>query len=227
MKVLIACEYSGVVRDAFISKGHDATSCDLLQSESRGSHYMGDLFDVLDLEIWDLIIAFPPCTYLCRAQAHLLKDPERYIKHLEAVEFVKRISEAKCKRIAIENPIGLLSTVWMPPNQITSFHYFGDPYQKDICLWLKNLPLLKPTNIVKATKKMSNHVNSRMTKEQKNKIKSKFLPGIATAMADQWSDIPELSIDVSLALSRALSQDNSPGLSPGLSPVLSSGQSAA
>lgn len=188
MKVLVACEYSGIVSDAFRSLGHNVTSCDLLPSESLSpdQHYTGDVFDLLP-GTWDMIIAFPPCTYLCRAQAHLLKSPERYQKDLEAIEFVRRLWLQPADKIAIENPIGFLSTKFLKPSQITSFNNFGDPYSKDICLWLKNLPKLQATNIIQGTKKVSNHVNSRMSQALKSKIKSKFFPGIAKAMAAQWS----------------------------------------
>jgi site-specific DNA-cytosine methylase len=213
MNVLIGCEYSGIVRDAFTKKGHYAVSCDLLPTETRGLHYQGDIFDLINSQKWDLIIAFPPCTYLCRAQSHLLSDEERFKKHLEAIEFVKKIWASNCDKICIENPIGFLSTKFMKPSQITSFNFFGDPYKKDICLWLKNLPHLQPTNIIEATKKVSNHVNSRMTKEEKNKIKSKFFKGIAEAMAEQWSDIPQFKIKTSPDLSTVLSPDPSPALS--------------
>lgn len=149
------------------------------------SHYQGDIFDILPGE-FDLAIFFPPCTYLARAQSHLLSDPARLIHHWQAIEFVKRLWSQPIKKIALENPIGFLSTKFMQPTQIVSPNFFGDPYAKDICLWLKNLPTLRSTCIVPATKKVSNHVNSRMTREQRSKIKSKFFPGIAKAMAEQW-----------------------------------------
>lgn len=226
LNVLIACEYSGIVRDAFTRHGHNATSCDLLPTESNGSHYQGNVLDLIDLDIWDLIVGFPPCTFLCRAQVHRLRsDPARQEKSRLAIEFVKRLYNSKCKRVALENPIGILSTEWQQPNQIVSFHQFGDPYKKDICLWLKGLPLLKPTNIVKPTKTVKNHVNGRMTNEQRSKIKSKFFPGIADAMAAQWGNIIELDPLVAQALSAASSLDQSAGSSGDVSPGLSPGTS--
>ena len=189
MKVLIGCEYSGIVRNAFATRGHDAVSCDLLPTESPGQHFTEDIFKTANRRTWDILITFPPCTYLCRAQAHLLKDPERYKKHLKALDFVRRLWELPVSRIAIENPIGFLSTKWRKPDQITSFNNFGDPYKKDICLWLKNLPVLRSTHIVRGTKKTCNHTNSRMSQDLKTKIKSKFLPGIANAMAEQWGKL--------------------------------------
>jgi hypothetical protein len=198
MNALIACEYSGIVRDAFTKEGHNAISCDYLPSDTYGQHYTGDVMDILNNNEWDIVIAFPPCTYICRAQVHLLKDPERMKKHLEAVEFVKKIWAVKCDKVVLENPIGLLSTSWMPPSQIISPNQFGDPYKKDICLWIRGLPLLQSTNIVEGRKKVSNHVNGRMTNEQRSKIKSKFFPGVAKAMAEQWGrPTPKLNINVS------------------------------
>lgn len=187
MKILIACEYSGIVRDAFTKLGHDAYSCDLLPSDTYGKHYQGDVMDILHANTWDMVIAFPPCTYICRAQSHLLKDPERFKKHQDAIQFVKDIWSVECDKVVIENPIGHLSTAWMTPSQIISPNQFGDPYTKDICLWIRGLPLLKPTKIVEGTKKVSNHVNGRMSKEQRSKIKSKFFPGVAAAMGNQWT----------------------------------------
>jgi len=191
MKVLVACEYSGVVSTAFKAKGHYVLSVDLLPSEGFDNHYTGDIFSVPKIESpgeWDMLIAFPPCTYLCRAQAGLLAhDQGRYEKHLKAIEFVRRLWTLPIPKIAIENPVGFLSTKWMKPTQITSFNHFGDPYYKDICLWLKGLPVLRSTDIVPGTKRVSNHVNSRMSQALKSKIKSKFLPGIAKAMSEQWT----------------------------------------
>lgn len=193
--IVIGCEYSNVVADAFRSQGHDVVSVDIIENDckklSSGQHIVGDIFEYLEYRYKfgykiDKAIFFPPCTYLCRAQAHLLKDPERHIKHLEAIEFVRQLWSQPIEQIAIENPIGFLSTKWQKPNQITTFNNFGDPYSKDICLWLKNLPVLRSTNIVPGTRKVSNHVNSRMSQALKSKIKSKFFPGIAKAMSEQW-----------------------------------------
>lgn len=197
MKILIACEYSGIVRDAFTALGHEAISCDLLPSDTYGPHYQGNVEDILYNNTWDAVIGFPPCTFIARAQAHLLKDPERRKKHEQAIRFVKWMWAVKCDKVVLENPIGALSTAWMPPSQIISPNQFGDPYTKDICLWIRGLPLLQSTNLVPGTKKVNNHVNGRMTKEQRSKIKSKFFPGVAAAMAEQWSrPDPKLNINI-------------------------------
>lgn len=190
MNVLVACEYSGTVRNAFTNLGHFAVSCDILETESAGYHYKGDVFDILHLG-WDLLIGFPPCTYLCKAQAGLMSSPGRREKQKDAFNFFQKLYNAPIPRIALENPVGYLSTKFRQPDQITSFHHFGDPYQKEICLWLKNLSPLVPTNYVTATKSVSNHVNSRMSQTLKSKIKSKFFNGIASAMSKQWG-APEL-----------------------------------
>ena len=189
MNVLVACEYSGVVRNAFSDLGHFAVSCDILPSESPGLHYHGSVFDLLNMD-WDLLIAFPPCTYLCKAQAHLLSSPDRRKLQNDAFNFFQKLYYAPIPRIAIENPVGFLSSKFRKPDQITSFNFFGDPYQKEICLWLKNLPPLKPTQFVTGSKSVSNHVNSRMSQAHKSHIKSKFFSGIASAMANQWCSPP-------------------------------------
>lgn len=196
MKILIACEYSGVVRDAFIRQGHQAISCDLLPTESEGPHYQGDLFDILD-EDWDMIIAFPPCTYLCSSGLHWNKRrPKREEKTKQAFEFVMKIANANCERIAIENPIGCISTKWRKPDQIIQPYHFGEDASKATCLWLKNLLPLKSTKyveprIVNGKKRWSNQTNSGQNKltpsKDRSKIRSKTYPGIAEAMADQWS----------------------------------------
>lgn len=185
MKVLVACEYSGIVSSAFRNKGHNVVSCDLLPSEMPGEHYIGNVFDIVP-EPFDLMIAFPPCTYLCNAQLHM-KENARLIERKNAINFVLRLYHLPIKHIAIENPKGILSTVFRKPDQIVSPHYFGSPYSKDVCLWLKNLPPLIYGCMSPGKKKVYNHVNSRMTQEQKSKIKSKFFPELAAAMAEQWT----------------------------------------
>lgn len=190
MRVLVACEFSGIVRDAFELYGHDALSCDILPSDRGGKHYQGDVMDILN-ENWDLIIAHPPCTYLCNAQLHLCRqDKERAKKQELAIQFVKRILNSPCKRICIENPRGILHKFIGKPNQVVEPWYFGSPYSKDICLWTKNLPLLKQTHFNIGTKKVSNHTNSRMSQEERSKIKSRFFPEVALAMAEQWNFSP-------------------------------------
>lgn len=154
MRVLVACEFSGVVRDAFASRGHDAWSCDLLPTEHpEGNHIEGDVLDFLDLD-WDLMIAHPPCTYLCSSGLHWNKRrPEREALTHEAMLFVFNLMgigfvDHSIPRIALENPIGCISTHYRKPDQIIQPWQFGHDASKATCLWLKNLPLLRPTNIV-------------------------------------------------------------------------------
>lgn len=147
MKVLVACEFSGVVRDAFAARGHDAWSCDLLPSERSGQHIQGDVLEVLGGG-WDLLIAHPPCTYLCAGGANWLnRKPEWRPNRELAVQFVKKLLDAPVPKIALENPIGYLSTAVRKPDQIFRVFEFGEPYKKDVCLWLKNLPRLIPTAV--------------------------------------------------------------------------------
>lgn len=159
MKVLVACEYSGRVRDAFIARGHDAMSCDLLHTQLPGPHYQGDVMDILH-DGWDLMIAHPPCTYLTNSAAWAYKDgpyhqkvkegtlvgePRRQAR-VEAIEFVMALANADIEKIAIENPIGVLSTEWREPDQYIQPYEYGDDASKKTCLWLKNLEPLMPTN---------------------------------------------------------------------------------
>lgn len=187
MKVLVACEYSATVKTAFLAKGHDVTSCDLLPCVTRKNHYQGDVFDIIN-EDWDLIIAHPPCTYLCNAQLFRCKPGSIFFEEQQkAIAFVRGLFSNKCPRIAIENPKGILSRLFMPPSQIIYPWYFGDKHSKDICLWLKGLPPLISTCYHTKRIPMQNHVNSRMSQALKSSIKSKFFPLVAEAMANQWS----------------------------------------
>ena len=147
--MLIACEYSGVVRDAFTALGFDATSCDILPTESKGKHFQGDVFEILYKENWDLLIAFPPCTYVsaaglhhCSIEKHGTKAIERIKLRNKAIEFFLDLYNAPIKHIAIENPTGHLSSNILKPSQIIEPYYFGEQQKKRTCLWLKNLPLL-------------------------------------------------------------------------------------
>ncbi|WP_053329060.1 hypothetical protein [Chryseobacterium gallinarum] len=143
MKALIACEYSGIVREAFKAKGWDATSCDILPTEISGKHYQGNVFDIIN-DGWDLMIAFPPCTYLTvAANRHIPNNPERWQNQTDALKFVYDLMNVDINHIAIENPIGVISTYIRKPDQIIHPYYFGDNIPKKTCLWLKNLPLLK------------------------------------------------------------------------------------
>lgn len=193
MRVLVACEFSGIVRDAFLARGHDAWSCDLLPTEKPGPHIQDDVLKHLDEE-WDLMIAHPPCTYLSRAGARWLRKPGRRELADAAAEFVFALRGAPTRRIAIENPIGQLNTRWRYPDQWIQPHWFGDPFSKTTCLWLKNLPPLKPTKMCgriahflpsnTGGKKRGQSANKGIVTGGKDA--SKTFPGIATAMADQW-----------------------------------------
>lgn len=184
MKVLVACEYSGRVRDAFIALGHDAWSCDLLDTEgevsNRKFHHKGDVFEIIDQD-WDLMIAHPPCTHLASSGARWFKDKQEEQK--EAIEFVQKLMDAKIPKIAIENPIGILSSKIRKPDQIIQPWQFGHGETKATCLWLKGLPLLVATDIVEGREQ-------RMWKlppsKDRAKLRSLTYKGIADAMAKQW-----------------------------------------
>ena len=140
LNVLVGCEYSGKVRDAFIEKGHNAISCDFLPTEKPGPHYQGDIFDIINND-WDMMIVFPPCTYLCSSGLHWNKRIKgRAEKTEEALEFVKKLLNADIKKIALENPVGCISTRIRKPDQIIQPWMFGEDASKKTCLWLKNLP---------------------------------------------------------------------------------------
>tara|TARA_R110001599_G_scaffold3406_4_gene18824 strand:+ start:9222 stop:9821 length:600 start_codon:yes stop_codon:yes gene_type:complete len=195
MKILIACEYSGVVRDAFIVRGYDATSCDLLPTEAPGPHYMGDVLDILDQD-WDLMIAHPPCTYLCASGLHWNKrDPSRAAKTEAALQFVRLLLDAPIPKIALENPVGCISTRIRKPDQYVNPHQFGDDASKKTGLWLKGLPLLVPTKIVAprivdGRPRYSNQTDSGQNKLSESpdrwKLRSKTYSGIAEAIVNQW-----------------------------------------
>ncbi len=180
MKILIACEFSGIVRDAFARLGHDVISCDLLPSERSGNHYQGDCRNILD-NGFDLMIAHPPCTYLAVSGARWFKD--RMSQQLEALEFVKTLMLAPINKIAIENPISVISTKIRKPDQIIQPWMFGHPETKATCLWLKGLPKLIPNNIVDGR---NNRVHKEPPGIDRWKRRSRTLEGIAEAMATQW-----------------------------------------
>lgn len=188
-QILIACEYSGIVRDAFTKVGFDAVSCDLLPTESPGKHIQGDVIDILSSG-WLAVIAFPPCTYLTRAQTWMVNMcAERKEHEKQALHFVIMLMSAPAKHIAIENPLGAITRYIRQPDQIYEPWQFGAPYHKKTCLWLKNLPPLISTCYSLKRKSISNHVNGRMSQEQKSKIRSRFFPEVAEAMANQWKDV--------------------------------------
>ena len=191
MKVLIACEYSGVVRDAFLEQGHDAMSCDLLPTDNPGPHYQGDVREVID-NGWELMIAHPPCTHLAVSGARWFKDKQQ--EQAEALDFVRLLLAAPIERIALENPISIISSCIRKPNQIVQPWQFGHSESKATCLWLKNLPNLAPTNILQkpANGRWDNQTPSGQNKlgpsEDRWKIRSATYQGIANAMADQWGN---------------------------------------
>ena len=180
-RVLVACEYSGKVRDAFLAAGHDAMSCDLLPTEVPGPHYQGDVRDVMG-NGWDLMIAHPPCTHLAVSGARWFKDKRR--EQAEALDFVRMLLAAPIEKIALENPISVISSKIRKPDQIIQPFMFGHGETKATCLWLKGLPKLEPTNIVEGREQ-------KCWKEPPGpdrwKNRSRTYPGIAEAMAAQWS----------------------------------------
>ena len=196
LRVLVACEYSGTVRDAFLKLGHDAMSCDLLPTDVQGPHYQGDVRDIL-YNGWDLLIAHPPCQYLCSSGLHWNKRrPERAALTEQALDFVRLLLDAPIKHIALENSVGCISTRIRPPDQTIQPWMFGEDASKATCLWLKNLPPLRETEryppcMVGGKPRWSNQTDSGQNKlapsEDRWKIRSKTYPGIAQAMAEQWS----------------------------------------
>ena len=218
MKVLVACEESQTVCKAFRERGHEAYSCDI-QEPSGGHpewHILGDAIAALDGGVittmdgkqhdvgkWDLLIAHPPCTYLTLAGNKWFKPefadrfPDRQKQRKEAVDFFMAIANADCDRIAIENPVGVMSSQWRKPDQYIEPYMFGDPEKKKTGLWLKGLPLLKPTSIVEPViihcKSGANeprwHMETmKLPPNERAKARSKTFPGIAAAMAEQWGD---------------------------------------
>lgn len=181
MRVLVACEYSATVRDAFRAKGHDAWSCDLLPTEGDPQwHHEGDVFDILN-DSWDLMIAHPPCTHLAVSGARWFKD--KLVEQAEALEFVRRLLDAPIGKIALENPISIISSRIRKPTQIIQPWQFGHGETKATCLWLKNLPPLTPTKIVDGREA---RVHKMAPGPDRWKERSRTYQGIADAMADQW-----------------------------------------
>jgi site-specific DNA-cytosine methylase len=184
MKILIACEYSGTVREVFSKLGHDAWSCDILETEIPGNHYQCDVRDII-CEGWDLMIAHPPCTHLAVSGARWFKDKK--VEQAEALEFVRLLLNAPIERIALENPISIISSQIRKPDQIIQPWQFGHGETKATCLWLKNLPKLQPTNIVEGREQ---RIWKMPPGENRWKERSRTFEGIAQAMANQWGNIP-------------------------------------
>lgn len=210
MRVLVGCEYSGRVRDAFLQRGHEALSCDLLPSEAGGPHYQGNVRDLLG-QGWDLFIAFPDCTYLCSSGLHWNhRVPGRVAKTEAALVFVQELMDAPIPRIAIENPMGCIGTRIRPASQSIQPHWFGEDASKLTCLWLKGLPLLRPTRFVEprividaSGRKKSRWANQ--TDSGQNRLppsatrwkdRSRTYLGIAEAMADQWGNPEQIALAI-------------------------------
>lgn len=178
-KVLIACEFSGTVRDTFIARGISAISCDILPTRSKGPHIQKDVLSVLNRD-WELMIAHPPCTYLAAVG---LQHTRKFCDIDAALEFVRTLMDAPIPRICIENPVGIISTQIRKPTQIINPFQFGHPFSKKTCLWLQNLPKLLPTNTVPHDKTIDDLHNEGLPR---NLRRSVTFPGIAAAMAEQW-----------------------------------------
>lgn len=198
MKVLIACEFSGTVRDAFAKLGHDAWSCDLEPTNTLGNHYQGDVMDIL-ADGWDLMIAHPPCTHLAVSGARHFEQKRKDGRQQQGIDLFMQMINAPIPRIAVENPVGIMSTIYQKPSQIIEPYEYGHNCTKKTCLWLKGLPLLKPTNIVdkgdvwvaKSGKRMSQwyYDSSCLPPKEREKMRNKTFQGIADAMADQWGNL--------------------------------------
>ena len=187
MKVLVACEFSGTVRRAFRELGHEAWSCDILPAEDGGPHIQGDVRQVLG-DGWDLMIAHPPCTHLAVSGARHFH--RKQVEQAEALEFVRTLMDAPIPRIALENPVSVISSRIRKPDQIIQPYQFGHPESKKTCLWLKGLNPLQPTAVMQMRGRWENQTPSGQNKlgpsPDRWKIRSKTYPGIAHAMATQW-----------------------------------------
>lgn len=184
LKVLVGCEYSGVVRDAFIALGHDAMSCDLLPADAPGPHYQGDLFDVIDYP-WDIAIFHPPCTHLSVSGSRHFAAKRMDGRQQSAVSFFMRLQRASAHipKTATENPVCVMSSFWRKPDQVIQPWQFGHGETKATCLWLKGLPVLVPTNIVDGREQ---RIHKMPPSEDRWKLRSVTYAGIASAMAEQW-----------------------------------------
>jgi hypothetical protein len=199
VRVLVACEFSGIVREAFKKRGHDAWSCDLLPTEIPGQHIQGDVLKILD-DGWDLMIAHPPCTYLSYVANRSWNNPGREEKRKDALEFFMQFINAPIEKVCVENPVGYPNTVYRKPDQIIHPYYFGDAFQKRTCLWLKGLPKLdysktlidkpEPMYICQGPKSKGKRINWCEGYRGGNRAhnRSRTFQGIADAMAEQWGD---------------------------------------
>lgn len=192
MKILVACEESGVVRDAFRKLGHDAWSCDILPSDSD-FHYETDIRNVLYKD-WDMIIAFPPCTHLAVSGAAWFEQKRKDGRQQEGMDFFNLFTNLDCPKVAIENPIGIMSRLYRKPDQIIQPWMFGHPEQKATCLWLKGLPKLTPSldvkeQMLKLPKNQRERLHYLPPSKDRAKMRSKTFQGIADAMANQWGNL--------------------------------------
>lgn len=192
MKILVSCEFTGVVREAFSNRGHYAVSCDTKDTLILGNHYKGDVRDIIN-DDWDMIIAFPPCTYLSSSGFHwTVRGIRPFSLTEEAIEFVKLHMENKCEKICIENPVGMISRLVRKPDQIIQPYNFGHSASKKTCLWLKNLPKLRNTLYVppgsngRYENQLASGQNRLTPGKDRANIRSKTYQGIANAMAEQW-----------------------------------------
>ena len=190
MKILVACEFSQVVTKAFRDRGHEAYSCDILPTEGNPDwHYQCDIKNVLYVG-WDMMVAFPPCTHLAVSGAKHFAQKRLDGRQQEGIDFFMLFANSDIPRIAIENPVGIMSTMWRKPDQIIQPWQFGDPFQKTTCLWLKGLPALLPTSIVSKGEFVTTPSGKKLPKwysdNKSAKNRSRTFQGIADAMADQW-----------------------------------------
>lgn len=190
--ILIGCEYSGIVRNAFTALGHNALSVDLLPSETKGNHIQGDILDVIRSEKWDLLIAFPPCTHLAVSGARYFEAKRADGRQQKALTFVGALLAADVPRIALENPVGVISSYIRKPDQIIQPWMFGEDASKKTCLWLKNLPKLEPTKIIikdRYGNQTPSGQNNLPPSAERWKVRSRTYQGIARAMAEQWGKV--------------------------------------
>jgi hypothetical protein len=185
MKILVACEFSGVVRDAFIKLGYNAISCDLLPSESPGPHIQGNVLNHLN-EGWDMMIAHPPCTHLAVSGARWFKEKQKDGRQKGAINFFMELINAPIPKICVENPVSIMSSLYRKPCQIIQPWQFGHGETKATCLWLKNLPLLKPSKIVSGR---VNRIHKMPPSMDRGRLRSVFYKGFANAMAVQWGGV--------------------------------------
>lgn len=190
LRVLVACEFSGAVRNAFAAKGHEAWSCDLLPAEDGGPHIMGDAATVAHFGCWDLMVGHPPCTHLAVSGARWFKEKRE--EQAEALAFVRKLLDAPIPRIALENPVSIISSRIRRADQVIQPWQFGHGETKATCLWLKGLPKLKPTNIVEGREA---RVHRMSPGPDRWRERSRTFAGIAAAMADQWGSLDEFRLE--------------------------------